>query len=65
MIRGAADIAMTVIKTVQVFLAAGVVLTILATIPGAPSLTDFTTALAGLCALAQTAVRTIIEAIPA
>ena len=56
---------MTVIKTVQVFLAAGVVLTILATIPGAPSLTDFTTALAGLCALAQTAVRTIIEAIPA
>jgi flagellar biosynthesis component FlhA len=64
-IQGATDVAVTVVKTVQVFLVAGVVLTILATIPGVPSLTDFTTALAGLGHVAQTAVRMILEAIPA
>jgi flagellar biosynthesis component FlhA len=65
MIRAASDAVVTIVKTVQVFLVTGVVLGILSTIPGAPSLADFTHALAGLGAVAQTAVRFILEAIPA
>lgn len=69
MIRGGMDAVVTLVKTVQVFMLAGVVLTIagvvLSAIPGAPSLADFTHALAGLGAVAQTAVRFILESIPA
>ncbi|MET4703335.1 hypothetical protein [Frigoribacterium sp. UYMn621] len=65
MIRAAGDAVATVVKTVQVFLVAGVVLAILSTIPGLPPLTDFTQALAGLHDVAQTAVKTVLDAIPA
>ena len=59
------DAVVTVVKTVQVFMVAGVLLAILTTIPGLPSLVDFTHALAGLHDAAQIAVKTILDSIPA
>lgn len=59
------DAVVTVIKTVQVFMVAGLLLAILSTIPGLPSLADFTHALTGLHETAQIAVKTILDSIPA
>lgn len=59
------DAAVTIVKTVQAFMIAGVLLAILSTIPGLPSLVDFTHALTGLHDTAQIAVKTVLDAIPA
>ncbi len=62
MIRAALDVVVTAVRAIQVFVAAGLVLGVIALIPGAPSVAEFQQALAGLHDVSQTVVRSAFAA---